>query len=259
MNKLIFRSLFLLLLFAACKSTKPVVNLEHTGPLPTQSSDSLVQILLENQIDVDWFSAKSKIYFKDEQQSRKATANIRLRKDSVLWMNVKKLGIEAARILITPDSIYIVDRIHKEYVIGDFSLIQQQYHLPADFDVIQNMLLGNPLLISGVKLETEIEAEHYHLASSNDENPTRDYWLRGFSHLLEKMVFLDYRNNRTVKVEMSDYQPLDKYEYFSYFRSLNLSSPETGDLRIDINFSKIEINQPKKIRFDIPEHYTKIN
>lgn len=229
------------------------------GDLEAKSVDTLLQFLADRHIDVEWLSAKAKIAFKDDSQSRKATANIRLRKDSVLWMNVKKLGIEAARILITPDSIYIVDRIHKEYVVGDFSLIQQQYHLPADFNLLQNMILGNPLLLSEVKLETKAIEQQYHLGSSDDENPTRDYWLNGFNHLLEKMVFLDYRYNRQVKVELSDYKALDKYEYFSYFRRLNLSSPETGDLRIDIDFSKIELNQAKQIRFEIPEHYTKIN
>ncbi|MEM9821084.1 MAG: DUF4292 domain-containing protein [Bacteroidota bacterium] len=257
MSKYLFPVFLLsILMFGACKSTKPLVQV---GELADKSSDTLVQFLVDRHIDVEWLSAKAKISFKDNSQSRKATANIRLRKDSVLWMNVKKLGIEAARILITPDSIYIVDRIHKEYAIGDFSLVQQQYHLPANFDLLQNMILGNPLLLSGVKLQTAIVEDQYHLASSNDENPTRDYWLSGLNHVLEKMIFLDFRNNRKVQVELSDYKALDEYEYFSYFRRLNLSSPETGDLRIDIDFSKIELNKAKTIRFEIPKHYTRIN
>ncbi|MEM8908018.1 MAG: DUF4292 domain-containing protein [Bacteroidota bacterium] len=245
-------------LLSACKSTQPIVQ-APIQQLPEQPSDSLIQRLLDQTIDAEWLSAKAKIAFRDDSQSRKASANIRLRKDSVLWMNVKKLGIEAARILITPDSVYLVDRINKEYAISDFSLLQQQYHLPANFNLLQNLILGNPLLLSGVELTTEIDQQQYHLASSDEANPTRDYWLNGWSQLLEKMVFLDYRSNRMVKVALSDHSPLDTYTHFPYSRRLDLSSPETGDLSIEIKLSKVELNVPKTIRFSIPEHYQKIN
>ena len=243
--------------FSACKTTK-VTTGNFPAPKP-QSSKELIRHLENNQIEVEWLSAKSKISFKSPEQSQKGTLNIRMRKDSVIWMNVKKLGIEGARILITPDSIYIIDRIHKEYAISDFSLIQEKYHLAADFNSLQNLILGNPLLFSGVELTTQIDSTQYHLSSSNEVIPTRDYWLNGLTKVLTKMVFLDYRNNRKVKVELSKYQALDQYKYFSYFRSLNMSSPETGDLSIDINLSKVEINVPKSIRFEIPEHYKRIN
>lgn len=241
----------------ACKTTKTATS-NFPAPRP-QSTKDLTRHLENNKIDVEWLSAKSKVSFKSEVQSQKGTLNIRLRKDSVIWMNVKKLGIEGARILITPDSIYVIDRIHKQYAISDFSLIQEKYHLPADFNSLQNLILGNPLLISGVELTTQIDSTQYHLSSSSDLIPTRDYWLNGLTKTLTKMIFLDYRNNRKVKVELSKYQALDQYKYFSYFRSLNMSSPETGDLTIDINISKVEINVPKSIRFEIPEHYTRIN
>ncbi len=244
-------------LLATCKSIKQVAS--PIGAIKNLPADSLVQHLLDNRIEADWLSAKARVTFRGEKKTQKANLNIRLRKDSVLWMNVKKLGIEGARILITLDSIYIVDRIHKEYVVTDFSMLQDQYHLPADFNTLQNVILGNPLLLSGVKLTTQTDSTtQHHLASSDDAEPTRDYWLNGWSKVLEKMVFLDFRNNRKVKIEQSDYRELDKSENFSYFRSLNMSSPQSGDLTIEINLSKVEIDVPKTIRFEIPDHYVRI-
>ncbi|HAR20844.1 MAG TPA: DUF4292 domain-containing protein, partial [Cytophagales bacterium] len=40
---------------------------------------------------------------------------IRIRKDSVIWISVNPaLGIEVVRALITKDSIFVIDKIHKD-------------------------------------------------------------------------------------------------------------------------------------------------
>ena len=244
-----------LLMLSSCKSAKQAQQIK----LKERSAKYLLKKLSRQNIDVEWLSAKAKMVFKDETQRKKANANIRLRKDSIIWMNIKKLGVEAARVLITTDSIYIMDRINDQYAVTDFSLIEEQYHLPANFQTLQNVVLGNPLFFSKPEeLKASINKEQYHLAGDNEDRVTSDYLLNGISHLLERMLFLDLRYNRKVDIEMGDYKQLEQYPNFSYFRSLNLSSRETGDLSIELSLSKLEINVPKTIRFEIPEHYTKV-
>jgi len=253
-------SILLLFLFislfstTACKSVKTAQGVR----LKVRSSEYLLEKLHAQNLEVEWLSAKARITFNDNGKSRKASANIRMRKDSVIWMNVKKLGVEGARILITPDSVYIVDRINKQYAITDFSFIENEYHLPANFKVLQNLILGNPLVFSESVLEAGISEDRYHLASDDEARMTSDYWMDGITYDLRKMAFLDYRYNRKVIIEQDRYELLEEKEKFSYFRSLDLSSPETGDLVIDLKLSKLEINTPKSIKFDIPDHYKKI-
>ena len=247
--------LFVFIIMSSCKSAQKAQQIK----LKDRSAKYLTKKLTQQNIDVEWLSAKAKMSFKDDNQSKKANANIRLRKDSIIWMNIKKLGVEAARILITTDSIYVMDRMNDQYAVTDFSLIEEQYHLPANFQTLQNVVLGNPIFFSDTsKLTASINKEQYHLATDNDENITSDYLLNGLSFLLEKMLFLDLRYSRKVDIEMGDYKTLEEFPNFSYFRSLNLSSPETGNVAIELSLSKLEINVPKTIRFEIPEHYTKV-
>ena len=243
------------LFVGGCKSTKKAQNIQ----LQEYSSEFLLKKLNSQQIDPEWFIAKAKMSYKDDVQSFKANTYIRMRKDSVIWMAVKKLGVEAARVLITTDSIYVLDRIHKQYTTSDFSYIERQYHLPANFEVLQKLVLGNPLFFSEVVLSAEVIKDRYHLASSNDEQITSDYWMNGMNFSLEKMLFLDRRNNRKVEVSQSDQNQLDSYQNFSYLRNIELSSPETGDVSISLKLSDVTINTPKSIKFKIPEHYTKID
>ncbi len=244
------------ILVVGCNSTKKAQGIK----LQEHSAEFLLEKLNGQYIDVDWLTAKAKISYKDEAQSIKANAYIRMRKDSVIWMAVKKLGVEAARILITTDSVYVLDRINKQYTTSDFSYIERQYHLPANFKVLQNLILGNPLFFSEVVLTAEVAKDRYHLASSNDERITSDYWMNGLDFSLAKMLFLDLRNNRKVEVTQRDQNSLDTtYQKFSYLRSIDLSSPETGDVSIDLKLSDVSINTPKSIKFKIPEHYSKID
>jgi hypothetical protein len=46
---------------------------------------------------------------------------------------------------------------------------------------------------------------------------------------------------------------------FSYFRALQFISPETGTISLDLKFSKVDLNTPKSLTFDIPSHYTKVD
>ena len=89
-------SLFIFLFLTSCKSKQVISNQD----IPKKSTRFLLKKMNQQEVDVDWFSSKAKIKYSDQYDRIGATANIRMRKDSVLWMNVKKAGVEAFRIKI---------------------------------------------------------------------------------------------------------------------------------------------------------------
>ena len=66
----------------------------------------------ESQIEV--LKIKTKVDLKSTLFSQSFPANIRLKKDSVMWISVA-VGIEVGRALITQDSIFVIDRISRKY------------------------------------------------------------------------------------------------------------------------------------------------
>jgi len=255
-SKGIFSVLLLLigLSFSSCKIKQPLAN----ATLKKKSARFLTKKLDSNKIvGVEWFSARGKITVKEGNKVTKFTANIKMRKDSLLWLNVKKFGAEAARVQITPDSVYVIDRIHKEYAIKDFNFIEERFNLPADLKTLEQFLLGNPILMDE-KMEADVDGDNY-LLTKKVETTAQSYWMDGVSFLLAKMAFNDVRYNRSVQISLGEYTEIDEKQKFSYFRSLELDSRETGPVSIDIKFSKLEINIPKDIKFQIPDRYTKID
>ena len=76
----------------------------------------------ELNISPNWLSINSKIKIEKEGQNTIVNANIRVKKDSVIWVSLKApLGIEVLRTLITPDSIYFMSRMDKTYFIKPIS------------------------------------------------------------------------------------------------------------------------------------------
>ena len=69
-----------------------------------------------NEFDYDYLKAKAKFRYNDGKEDLKATANFRIKKDSLIWMSISaSLGIEAARVMINKDSMAIMDRLNKQY------------------------------------------------------------------------------------------------------------------------------------------------
>lgn len=180
-----------------------------------------------------------------------------MRRDSIIWMNVKKLGIEAVRVQITKDSVYLIDRINNQYAIKSIDFLTEKFNLPANFSTLQALLLGNPIFFTKELVASQDEL-NYQLKGKND-HLENEYWLNGVTLELTKMWFNDYREKRVFTSTLGDYQVLSNEKKFSYFRNLNLTSPDTGIIDIEFLFTNVEVNVPTSIRFSIPERYTKID
>jgi len=243
------------LFFFSCNATKKT----QSTPLKKRSAKYLLRKMESQRIkDVEWLSSKAKLSYRDASESIKMSANIRLRKDSILWLNVKKAGAEAARIQITPDSIYIINRLDNEYMIKDFGFIKERFNLDLSFSLLQDMVLGNPIMIPETAMEVEIEKAAYQLRDSDGHIKT-NFWLNGITLLLEEMSFIQLNRKSSLSLSFGAYEEIFERQKFSYFRTIVATSPETGEMQIEIKLSKTEFNIPKIIKFEIPSRYTRID
>lgn len=251
-----FSKPFLLLLaifiLASCNTSKKV----SVGKIDRNSPDFLMKTLVTNQVNVQWLEGRAKLDFSDENSSLGAMATIRIKKDSVIWASVRKLGFEVARALVTRDSVYIMDRINNEYDVKGLDYLQSTYNLPANFDAIQAIFLGNPIFFTTTGLQSEVAENAYHLYGKSNTMDTH-YWLDQNSLQLKEMRFKDLQDSREVNVKFEDYQSLANNQKFSYLRKLELNSRQTGNVKIEMQFSQLEINSPKDVRFEIPNRYTR--
>ena len=130
---------FLILLLAAtsCTSRKKTVA-------PTQPQA------------FEWLTAKLDIQAEGNGQSfNDLSGQMRMRKDSVVWMSVTAtMGVEVARIKVSTDSVWVVNRLDKVYLAEPLDTISAQLGMPLSLPWAQAQLLDNNEGLSLVEDQT---------------------------------------------------------------------------------------------------------
>lgn len=248
--------LALLLPLSACHSSK-IKSGSATG-LKEDTPEAMMDQLIRNQLYAEWLDAKAKISYNDGYTSVSASASIKMRKDSVLWISVKKLGFEVARMQVTRDSVYILDRLNNQYAVKDLHYIETTLNMPANLQMLQAFVLGNPVFFTRKNLQMETGEKSYHLWGK-DEQRENHFWMNRQKLVLEKTSLADERAGRNLALELKENADLSGNQNFSYLRQLELNSRESGKINAEISFSSVEINNPIEIRFEIPERYTRMD
>lgn len=242
--------LIIALFFSSCKATKKV------GGKEVISAETLKRDLIKNQVRAEGIDARAKVRFKDGSMSQSATATIKMITDSLVWMSVRKFGFEVARAQITADSVYFVDRFNRQYAIEDLSFLSETYGLPASLETLQAVLLGNPVFFSSAPMRLERAESYYKLSSEKDIKAT--YWIGVLSRELSKINFEQPEEEQQIEINLLDYKPLSDSQLFSYLRKMNVNSSATGEIELELEFTDVKLDQPKSIRFEIPNNYSKI-
>lgn len=245
MNQIKFLLIALIALLAfSCKSKKVVTGTKTE--VVENSAKAMQKLMIKNQVGADWLSAKLRLNLKSEQLTIGLSGNLRLEKDKAIWINVKKFGIEAARVLIEPDSIFVIDRFGGNDVAEDLSYVQRKMNFPANFEMLQALVLGNPVFFSK-ELEMEEDTAGIRLFSENS-NPKSSYLLNSADYSLLQMSFSESAPPRLMEIEQSDYQ-LIADRNFSHLRVIDADSKDSGKVNLKIQMSSVEFNMPKKMPF----------
>jgi len=157
-----------LVVLSGCKKAKPLS--ETKDPLRHKPAGFLLRQNEKNQFNFEWLAMKVDAEMSAKGESRGFKANIRMRRDSVIWISISPaLGIEVFRVLITPDSVKYISRIpdDKYYYAGGFTAVTDLAGVDMDFNMIQDLLIGNAVGIDNdeTKFRSEIDEFNYLLIS----------------------------------------------------------------------------------------------
>ena len=120
---------------------------------------------------------------------------------------------------------------------------------------MQAGLLGNPVFLT-TNLDADVHNDHYRLEGRTERYFTQ-YLLDGLTYALHRTEVRDERERGTAVVRQLDYQPLGDGPPFSMLREMTLDGSE-GAVQLEIEWSKVEINEPKNILFSIPPRYERV-
>ncbi len=248
--------LFLVMVALATMGCHSATRVRRTLLKKSYTASEVLQQMGRHQLRAEWLSAKARIDWVGPEGSQQVSAIVRGRRDSVLMWVFRKYNIEVARLLLRPDSVFLIDRLNKQYLAADFAWVRRRLGLPFGFREWQMLLWGNPVFL-GKTFHVRPDSTMYVLESKG-QRFEGSWWCAPSTWRLHKMRLYDPMRDEELIYRLERWQPMADGMLFSYFRNLEVFTPTTGFWQVTVAFSKVEVDKPKTIKFDIPKHYTQV-
>jgi hypothetical protein len=212
------------------------------------------------QLNFDYLSIKSKIELREPHKLTKFTALVRIKKDSIIWFNLSgALGVQGMRGIVTKDSVFMINRVAKEYSIYTFADVNNEFNFPVDFALLQSMIVGNMPKPNEPDQSVKHEGKKYIVKQSINEILIDNYIDDSNMKLVEVEV-TEKKTDNSLKLLYKDFREINSQAFpFSAFISL-IHHNEFGQLetQMTIEHSKVEAPEKElKFPFNIPNKYAR--
>ncbi|MBA3900890.1 MAG: DUF4292 domain-containing protein [Bacteroidetes bacterium] len=273
-NRSIFNISIIFVLFCAvflnsCKTREKVVDRGPRVILIDRSPSYLYDKMKENEFKFEWIS--SKINAEVDEAGKKTTFSItyRAKKDSVIWATISKMGIEAARAIITKDSVRVMNRMNSTYFEGDYKYIKYAFGVDVDFDILQAAIIGNSLpQYDDEDFKSFVDKDQYMLSTVRKRKLRKSIqsadslnflahsiWLEPKTFKISRFGMYDFNVNQNLEIFYSNFTPVEAQLFpFKVLFKLTGEVP----IKISLQYTKVSHDVPQSLPFNIPEKYARI-
>jgi outer membrane lipoprotein-sorting protein len=211
--------------------------------------------IISQKINFTTFNAKTEVdYTGGDGKKYNVNAVLRMYKDSVIWVSVNAiLGIEAMRVLITKDSVKLLNKLDKIYTERSVSYLQEVTALPLDLSTLQDLIIGNPVYLDSNIVSYSKSGEELLLLSLG--KVFRHFiTLHASDKLIQhsKLDDVDILRNRTCDLVYEKYETKRGFR-FSTKRQITVS--EKSKLEVRLDFKNYDFNETLSFPFSIPKNY----
>ncbi len=207
----------------------------------------------KSRLSYTTFKGKAKVHVQGPDDKQEFTAHIRLRKDSVIWVNITALGgVSFARVLVTRDSFFMTQPMNHMATRMPLSHAAKVLPTKVDFSSLQNMLVGEPLRDGNVTYATSFGGS-WSVQVEDSSYIQRITYNKADSTLRSgQMRTRDPKGPQAI-TEYGSYETVDG-KRVSTARVINIRN---GDdiYSIDMNFNNISFDEVMDYPFSIPESY----
>lgn len=211
-------------------------------------------------IDFGYFQGKARMILRDANKEREVKANIRIRKDSVIWMTFSVIGVQGGKALINKDSITIVSNMDKEYYVFEYPELSKRYNFEINYDVIQAAMLGNLILPRDPDSETVTPESSMFLLKQKAGTVEVTNFINAASTKIEKIEMKEQNSSNSLVINYSNFQPVGD-KVFPYNGTISLFyKTMAGVLNTTVIFeySKADVGDKElKFPFNIPKRYVR--
>jgi hypothetical protein len=237
-------------------ATAPAVTLKPAAVDSVAIFKQQVSDILATPLNYTTFYGRAKAYYNSPQASGNATVYIKMKKDSVIWISVTgPLNVEGARVLITQDSIKILNKTEGSLQLNSIDQLQKITKLPLTFSDLQNVILGKAVFIGGDSSGAAYDVQKDSIIVTATGNLLEYIYSFAKNNFQLAQSNFKTENNPSVtgaSIAYNNYRPAGVMN-FSTYRNITV----TGDLpsSLELNFREYNFNQPQNFVFTVSKNY----
>ena len=197
-------------------------------------------------------------------RSFSSSMQIRMVRDRAILISLRPiLGIEAGRLIITGDTIIVIDKLHKQYIQENVSLITNG--IPATVSTIQDLFLGRAFLLGGGDLRSNLSqlslTEQDGLAELAPIEQPREFSYSFTYGTNDKILSVNVvPSGKIATIYKADYSDVRTTLAGNVAGNVSVSTELRGTrFTLELDYDEMRWNQPFDIDATIPAGYKKIS
>ncbi len=230
------------------------------GKMPdtTGSMKQLVDLIMpvyNSRLQFHTFIGKAKVHFEGPEDKQDFTANIRLKRDSVIWVDITALGgmVHAARTYITRDSFFMINYIQKTGTKIALTDVAKILPTQVDFSTLQNLILGEPLRPGSIR-DISVLGNSWLIKVQDSSYTQRLDYRKADSVLLSNEVSTLTINGPGAVLRYDNFESVNNRKIPSS-RSVNIQNGNDKFL-MEMEIQNMELDKPLETPFSIPKSFS---
>ena len=236
-----------------CKSKQAVAS---AAAKDTAEISKIINGHYANETNFKTLNIKANAKYEDPSQSHSLNADIRIKKNEIIWINIKILGFPIAKALITPAKVSYYEKINNTYFEGDFSMLSNWLGTDLDFQKVQNLLLGKSIDdLSKGNWISGINDKLFKLSQAQTTDIYKEFYFEAANFLLKKETITQASQNRALEIQYPSYKEVER---IFLPNEINIKAAQKDKISIAIEYKNTTFNENLNYSYAIPSDYKAI-
>ena len=264
-QRLITLCVLIISILSSCRSSK---NITAGGEALTLKTEKDFYAAFQAQsFQYRTFSARVQFELTLSSGSETSSrAQLKILRNERLQISIQPLlGIEAFRAELTPDSIKIVDRLNRRFLLASIDEIQGSTEIDFNFYNLQ-ALFTNQLFLPGEITIADHQFDRFrweltgtgYLLRTEDRTGLHYAFAADANEKLSATEIRDVLSNYTLQCNYDNFRPVDR-QLFPMDLSVRLHTGVNAQSALSLSFSRIEVDVPMEMDFPIPANYQRVS
>ncbi len=272
MKKSILYITIILIAFTSCHSSKKIVSNKDSNAMEI---NEIYKNICKGYGDYETVSLKFAITSKNLKSLPQIKGNMRIKKDSAIWISIAPVGLEVVRCLITSDSVKLYSKIQKNASAISLDSLSNLWGFPV-FKTLQSLLLNEMLfyttepiqdtmaLFSTCKVNKKnnkiiiTRSLPKNLKKDNDIQKEQIWNIKNEHFRITEVKVVEKVDSEKEKVKLY-YDDFEVFDSIVFPTNISVKWKLLVNIDVNIDYSRVKFNEDLSFPFPKSEKYKKLD